>query len=340
MTLCGTGDGYYAVRLCESPEDFEGMHELALNIATGDGITETGTRVALHYGSAEKVKVLGNRSELAGHGMNFASRIIGFGVAGQIIMSEEFLREWKNQDGALIIHDIYPSLEDEGFPVRVKHGVRGKIWRIGRGTSLRLKRLTAVDELIYDELSSLDNELSELIAEVEPDAQLKARYTIWELKKSRPGGRDEPMKRILRPSLRWSAHPEVSPRFDSSLFRLAPPEGPGLAYTDFAPRWLADLPDAEADLDAYRQAICDRWKIMPETIRGWSRWPRAIIDLPLSITAGNGSADGHQPDAVLSIDLLPPLSTIDDEVWRNIADYLTSDRCYALSLLVLLRGTL
>jgi hypothetical protein len=274
-----------------------------------------GLKVGIHAGTFEVIDIPGNRVKLViGTGPNDCSRIVKIGDAGNILVSEEFVKTFERHVGDSIYHKFIPGKSKEPMEVFVKRGGSQSIRIYNYSNDLtasaprRLAILDLIDRYLKEViLPEIENFFIVLLQKGDPSLKrhkIRPRISILA---------PDPHNRSILAStnFRYSGlktDPGLLSQGSTTYSLEGEGQGPcGRAFNSSppTPKVVNNLPNYRQRSLEYIYELNNKWDIPVHIIRNFRRHARAFIAFPFLI-----SEEISERDGVICIDTKSPLESI------------------------------
>ena len=298
--------------------------------ATAEFGTEVRLRIAIHKGDYYFLK---DQNCIVGGDVNECSRLVRMAGAGQIVLSEDFVRACE-KDGLGVKADLlWPKLTDkrgnrvDPFGFEIKPGTQSYL-RYYRDhelprSALMLRNAHESEQVIYRVLAEIEDEFEDLVFTECPQLKsekqkLKTRVSIFVIDRN---PRDE--VRLVSTKFRFMKRARNGNKLlakNSTAYAIdrEEPQGTiGRAFITKQPVVLHKLPKFSSRNTNYLDALGTKagWNLDAATVDGFSRKARTFLAVPYWLNRGAENADG-----VICIDSMLPLDDISEEFLLDCAE--------------------
>ncbi|MDV3353222.1 caspase family protein [Leptothoe sp. LEGE 181152] len=288
----------------------------------------TDLKIALHQGWSESITRAGeDDNHLIGVELNECARLARIADADHIILAEEFVRSWANQQGPRVYASLRPKDPENPFEVFAKPYVPQKIFVYRRNRNLQrppklpraLRVIDIVRQQLEEVLSEIDDVFLELLQSNNPKLTwetVRPRISIWV-----PDFQDKNALRSTKYRYLKRLDPDdfngLHKKPSSTKYRLEGqgqgPPGRCFKSLPLKPIVTHRLADYKQNPEEYIEGLQD-FDLPRQTIESLGRHARAFITFPFML------ADDGQPGGVVCIDTLSSLEEIDESDLKDIAD--------------------
>lgn len=291
----------------------------------------TKLRIGLHQGpfNVIPVKVL-NDSQIIGTGPNLCSRLLVLGDEGDIIVSEDFVNGWHNEQGDKILNRFIPNTLKSPIEVFIKHNqtIKARIYRRKNAKKLsnRLSSLQTVESRLYTLLEEIEKQLIAGLSAINKkytQKNVSARISILAPHKNN----------LISTKYRWHYRQEKTLEGETTYKIKGKAKGPaGKAFTGGKPYIIKGLPNWNGSIQDKKKyvKILQKTGLSKSTIEKFGRRSRAFIDLPAGL-------EEKKHDLVICIDTDDPLTSVPMIAIKKIAQNLMKDYCELITALWRLR---
>lgn len=294
------------------------------------GTNKTDLRIGIHQGHFERIKLKDIKEiQAIGTGPNNCARIASIGDAGDIVVSEEFVRSWNRLENG-VLKKFSPSEEDSAHLLYVKHERPQSIRVLKRPrmkTPQKIGFIEVVREMIIGQLEQVEKTFCRSFKIIDNSlSQEKLSLRVSILAPVRiDGGRF-----LCSTPFRYHYKNESTVKGKTKYKITGIPSGPpGQCFFINDTIILRNLPDPESSYKSYCNKLL-KTNLTKKEVGDFSRKARSFICIPIGLTI-------HEPIAVICVDSRDPLKNIFKKNIRDIAEVIKNQYNIVLSALWKLR---
>lgn len=296
-----------------------------------------GLRVGVHQGPFKQPQPPGSKVYQAiGTGINQCARLVGIGDAGDITVSEEFIRNWAKNNGAKVRKRFLPAPGNDPYAVVVKRGETSflRFYRAGKLKSKArphsIVTFDRVNQLLRDHLKLMAGTFEYYVRKIDPaltPKKINVRVSIF----APPEDAESP---ALHPTqFRYHSHNhEVKPGETRYALTQQGAGTVGRAFVANRQQCLHRLPDYDRLPEQYVRKV-RRTGMTRAQIEKFSRHARAFVAVPFGLIP-------NQAEGVVCLDTISPLESLTLTDLHDLAELLAAAFSAPLAAFWRLRGQL
>jgi hypothetical protein len=301
-------------------------------------------RIAVHYGSYYVINkpAINQPKLIVGAAPNECSRLVRVAGPGQVVVSEEFVKNWKADEDSELLRHLEPPHTREPIGIYLKPGQLSqfRFYKLNLNDSPQdtLQQIHAAEEALHKYLVDIEEELVDLLTDSDPSLDSKsigARLTIFAV--------DRLGLQLVPTQIRYQKHGNSSVPAESvnghrlhgngtkySIEDKKKPQGPlGRAYYSFEPQAVNKLPSYANSPEKYVGKLTrSPWYIPRQMVHDFGHKAGAFIAVPFGLQT-------KLPDGLLCIDTQNPLNSFSASQLEECGESIR--RIYGLLLASLLR---